>query len=80
MSGMEDVADRIRFIESLNYLLSAENIIVERLYKRISEIPIQELKTVLQQQLKEQHRQQSRLENLIAYYVTAENQPLQKLS
>jgi ferritin-like metal-binding protein YciE len=68
MSGMEDVADRIRFIESLNYLLSAENIIVERLYKRISEIPTQELKTVLQQQLKEQHRQQSRLENLIAYY------------
>jgi ferritin-like metal-binding protein YciE len=68
MSGMADVADRITFIESLNYLLSAENIIVERLYKRISEIPIQELKTVLQQQLKEQHRQRSRLENLIAFY------------
>jgi len=68
MSGMADVADRITFIESLNHLLSAENIIVERLYKRISEIPIQELKTVLQQQLKEQHRQRSRLENLIAYY------------
>jgi ferritin-like metal-binding protein YciE len=68
MSGMADIADRITFIESLNYLLSAENIIVERLYKRISEIPIQELKTVLQQQLKEQHRQRSRLENLIAYY------------
>jgi ferritin-like metal-binding protein YciE len=68
MSGMADIADRITFIESLNYLLSAENIIVERLYKRISEIPIQELKTVLQQQLKEQHRQRSRLENLIAFY------------
>jgi ferritin-like metal-binding protein YciE len=68
MSGMADIADRITFIESLNYLLSAENIIIERLYKRISEIPIQELKTVLQQQLKEQHRQRSRLENLIAYY------------
>ena len=68
MSGMADVADRITFIESLNHLLSAENIIVERLYKRISEIPIQELKTVLQQQLKEQHRQRSRLENLIAFY------------
>jgi ferritin-like metal-binding protein YciE len=68
MSGMADIADRITFIESLNYLLSAENIIVERLYKRISEIPIQELKTVLQQRLKEQHRQRSRLENLIAYY------------
>ena len=68
MSGMADIADRITFIESLNYLLSAENIIVERLYKRISEIPRQELKTVLQQQLKEQHRQRSRLENLIAYY------------
>jgi len=68
MSGMADVADRITFIESLNHLLSAENIIVDRLYKRISEIPIQELKTVLQQQLKEQHRQRSRLENLIAYY------------
>jgi ferritin-like metal-binding protein YciE len=68
MYGMADIADRITFIESLNYLLSAENIIVERLYKRISEIPIQELKTVLQQQLKEQHRQRSRLENLIAFY------------
>ena len=65
---MADIADRITFIESLNYLLSAENIIIERLYKGISEIPIQELKTVLQQQLKEQHRQRSRLENLIAYY------------
>jgi ferritin-like metal-binding protein YciE len=68
MSGTTDLADRITFIESLNDLLSAENTIVERLYKRISEIPIQELKKVLQQQLKEQHRQQSRLENLIAYY------------
>jgi ferritin-like metal-binding protein YciE len=68
MSGTTDVADRITFIESLNDLLSAENIIVERLCKRILEIPIQELKKVLQQQLREQYRQQSRLENLIAYY------------
>ena len=68
MSGATDIADRITFIESLNDLLSAENTIVERLYKRILEIPTQELKRVLQQRLKEQHKQQSRLENLIAYY------------
>jgi ferritin-like metal-binding protein YciE len=52
----------------LNDLLSAENTVIERLDKRILETSIQESKRKLQQQLKEQHKQHGRLENLIAYY------------
>src|SRR2546426_6000178 len=68
MSNTTDVVDRITFIESLKDLLSAENTVVERLDKRILETAIQESKKMLQQQLKEEHKQHSRLENLIAYY------------
>src|SRR5919205_756487 len=63
-----DAIDRMTFVECLNDLLSAENTVVERLGKSILETPLQESKRKLQQQLKEQHKQQSRLENLIAYY------------
>jgi ferritin-like metal-binding protein YciE len=65
---MTDVPDRITFIDSLNDLLSAENTVIERLDKRILLTQIQELKKILQEQLKQEHKQQSRLENLIAYY------------
>ena len=65
---MTDIPDRIVFIDSLNDLLSAENTVIERLDKRILETHIQELKKMLQEQLKQEHKQQSRLENLIAYY------------
>jgi ferritin-like metal-binding protein YciE len=65
---MTDIPDRIAFIDSLNDLLSAENTVIERLDKRILETHIQELKNLLQEQLKQEHKQQSRLENLIAYY------------
>ena len=65
---MTDIPDRITFIDSLNDLLSAENTVIERLDKRILETHIQELKKMLQEQLKQEHKQQSRLENLIAYY------------
>lgn len=65
---MTDIPDKITFIDSLNDLLSAENTVIERLDKRILETHIQELKKMLQEQLKQEHKQQSRLENLIAYY------------
>jgi ferritin-like metal-binding protein YciE len=65
---MTDIADRTTFIDSLNDLLSAENTVIERLDKRILETHIQELKKMLQEQLKQEHKHQSRLENLIAYY------------
>jgi ferritin-like metal-binding protein YciE len=65
---MTDVSDRITFIDSLNDLLSAENTVIERLDKRILLTHIQELKKMLQEQLKQEHKHQSRLENLIAYY------------
>ena len=65
---MTDVPDRITFIDSLNDLLSAENTVIERLDRRILLTHIQELKKILQEQLKQEHKQQSRLENLIAYY------------
>jgi ferritin-like metal-binding protein YciE len=68
MFNTEDAIDRMTFLEYLNDLLSAENTVIERLDKRILESPIQESKRKLQQQLKEQHKQHSRLENLIAYY------------
>ena len=65
---MTDIPDRITFIDSLNDLLSAENTVIERLNKRILDTHIEELKKMLQEQLKQEHKQQSRLENLIAYY------------
>jgi len=65
---MTDVPDRITFIDSLNDLLSAENTVIERLDKRILLTHIQELKKILQEQLKQEHKQRSRLKNLIAYY------------
>jgi ferritin-like metal-binding protein YciE len=68
MVDTEDAIDRMTFLECLNDLLSAENTDIERLDKRILETSIQESKRKLQQQLKEQHKQHSRLENLIAYY------------
>ena len=68
MLDTEDAIDRMTFLECLNDLLSAENTVIERLDKRILETSIQESKRKLQQQLKEQHKQHSRLENLIAYY------------
>src|SRR5690242_16363725 len=68
MFDTEDAIDRMTFLECLNDLLSAENAVIERLDKRILETSIQESKRKLQQQLKEQHKQHSRLENLIAYY------------
>jgi ferritin-like metal-binding protein YciE len=65
---MTDVPDRITFIDSLNDLLSAENTVIERLDKRILLTHIQELKKILQEQLKQEYKQRSRLKNLIAYY------------
>lgn len=60
--------DRITFLESLNDLLSAENTVIERLNKRMLETPLHESKRILQQHLKDEHKQHSRLENLIVYY------------
>src|SRR5437879_10178548 len=66
MSDIE--VDRITFLESLNDLLSAENTVIERLNKRLVETPLHESKRILQQHLKDEHKQHSRLENLIVYY------------
>jgi ferritin-like metal-binding protein YciE len=60
--------DRITFLEFLNDLLAAENTVIERLNNRILETPIHESKKILQEQLKDEHKQHSRLQNLIAYY------------
>ena len=68
MFNTNDIANRLTFIESLNYLLSIENKVLERLDKRIVETLIQESKRLLQHQQQEEYKQQSRLKNLISYY------------
>lgn len=60
--------DRFTFLESLNDLLSAENTVIERLNKRMVETPLNESKSILQEHLKDEYKQHSRLENLIVYY------------
>jgi ferritin-like metal-binding protein YciE len=57
--------NKTNFIECLNEVLSLENAVVERLHRRIQDIPVKNLQNLLQQQFQEEKEQQSRLRKLI---------------
>src|SRR5918998_1879222 len=58
-------ANKTKFIEHLNELLSLENAALERLHRRTQETFVQNIRNSLQQQLQEEKEQQSRLRKLI---------------
>ena len=60
--------NKTNFIEYLNEVLSLENAVVERLHRRIQDIPVENSQISLQQQLHEGKEQQSRLRKLIVDY------------
>jgi ferritin-like metal-binding protein YciE len=60
--------NKANFIEYLNEVLSLENAVVERLHRRIQDIPVENSQNLLQQQLHEEKEQQSRLRKLIVDY------------
>ena len=68
MFDTEDSIDRMTFLECLNDLLSAENTVIERLTKEYWKHLYKIQRGNYNRRLKEQHKQHSRLENLIAYY------------
>jgi ferritin-like metal-binding protein YciE len=57
--------NKTNFIEYLNEVLSLENAVVERLHRRIQDIPVKNSQNLLQQQFQEGKEQQSRLRKLI---------------
>ncbi len=67
-NSIDDRADKNKFIEYLNEILSAENAIVERLHKRIQETQFHEPRNTLQQELQQERNHQSKLKNLISEY------------
>src|SRR5829696_357756 len=68
MASSNNNDENNKFIEHLNEVLSAENAAIERLERRIHEIPIQDSKKILQQHLQEEKEQQRRLKDLISAY------------
>ena len=66
MFRLTDSLNRVKLVEYLNEMLAAENAAIERLGRRIKETSIEQSKKMLQHQLKEEERQQNRLQNLIA--------------
>src|SRR5215211_889107 len=68
MASSNNNDENNKFIEHLNEVLSAENAAIERLERRIQEIPIQDSKKILQQHLQEEKEQQRRLKDLISAY------------
>ena len=57
--------NKTNFVEYLNEVLSLENAALERLDRRIQEIPVKNSQNLLQQQFHEEKEQQSRLRKLI---------------
>src|SRR5215208_6712273 len=68
MFSWNNNANKTKFIEHLNELLSLENAALERLHRRIQETFVQNIRNLLQQQLQEEKEQQSRLRKLITDY------------
>src|ERR687883_1930004 len=66
MFRLTDSLNRVKLVEYLNEILAAENAAIERLGRRIKETFIEQSKKMSQHQLKEEERQQNRLQNLIA--------------
>jgi ferritin-like metal-binding protein YciE len=66
MFRLTDSLNKVKLVEYLNEILAAENAAIERLGRRIKETSIEQSKKMSQHQLKEEERQQNRLQNLIA--------------
>src|ERR687896_2768220 len=60
--------DKSKLIVYLNEILSIENAVIKRLYRRMQQTLLPNSRKILQNQLQEEKVQQSRLENLIADY------------
>src|SRR5215210_5319969 len=68
MFSWSNNANKTKFIEHLNELLSLENAALERLHRRTQETFVQNIRNSLQQQLQEEKEQQSRFRKLITDY------------
>ena len=60
--------DKNKLIVYMNEILSIENAVIKRLHRRMQQTSLPNSRNILQDQLQEEKEQQSRLENLIAYY------------
>jgi ferritin-like metal-binding protein YciE len=68
MISSKNNGENNKFIDHLYELLSIENAVIERLERRILETPIKDSKNLLQQQIREEKKQQRRLTDLISSY------------
>src|SRR5687767_8830464 len=68
MFSWSNNANKTKFIEHLNELLSLENAALERLHMRKQETLVQNTRNSLPQQVQEEKEQQSRFRKLITHY------------